>query len=75
MSLNYQVVGGSRNLLPVLLHWVSEVMQLLLLEMRYSIMVDIAVMVIVFIIVYLVLMLIPSTGKNSFLLLLTMVLG
>ena len=64
-----------KPILPVLLHWVSLVMQLLLLEMRYSILVDIAVILVAFIIVYLVLMLIPSTGKNSLLLLLTMVLG
>ena len=50
------------------------VMQLLLLEMRYSIMVAIVIMLAVTIIVCTVLMLIPSTGRNSLLLLLTMVL-
>ena len=60
-----------KPILPVLLHWVSLVMQLLLLEMRYSILVDIAVMSIVTIIVYLVLMLIPSIWRKSLLLLLT----
>ena len=63
-----------QNLPLVLLRWDCGVMQLLSLEGKYSSLVDTAVMVIVYIIVYLVLMLIPSTGRNSLLLVLTMVL-
>ena len=61
----------------VLIHWVSEVMQLLLLEMKYFIMPmdsSTVVILVVIITVYIVSMLIPLYGR-SYLLLLIMVIG